>query len=138
MRSGSVLVRRTPLARGTKPLARTKAKRWAPSSAERRFDAWVRATVRERDGGLCRRCSGPGTDAAHVERLGAGASRYDRLDIRNYPALRVLLCRADHVAIDERREWAWSDIGLDLEALRVEAREEMWKNGERFVGRASA
>lgn len=130
-------LRRTPLARGSKPLRsggspkaskiqRREPKRWAPSSAGKSFDAWSGREVRKRDDSLCRRCGcGWGRmDSAHVFPLRAGSSRYSSLDWRNYPSARVLLCRGCHEAIDLRGEWRWSDIGLDLTALERAAREE--------------
>ena len=120
-------MKRSWIKRSTKPIERRKPMPRGPTPDGRAFDAWVKGAVKARDK-KCVRCwnwSGVGTDCAHMVRLGAGASRYNPRDWRNYPSARRVLCRTDHVALDERHEWTWEELGYDLKRCEDEAKEEM-------------
>lgn len=120
-------MKRSWIKRSTKPIKRRKAMPRGPTPEGKAFNEWVKSVVKARDK-KCVRCwnwSGVGTDCAHMFRLKSGGSRFKPSDWRNYPSARRLLCRADHVALDERHEWGWDDFGYDLRLCEDEAKEEM-------------
>lgn len=112
----TALQRRTPLARGTKPLGRapiagkrsvlgrTKPMRWRPSSAGARFWRQRRAEVLERDGHACVECGArERLDVAHRVALGMGRSRYDEHEPLNALWNLRVLCRPCHRVEEEGR-----------------------------------
>lgn len=85
-----------------------------------RFRAWLRATVRERDGD-CQRCHQEGTDVAHIHGLGMGASKKTPWrSWKNWPANCVLLCRHCHMLRDQGMErWPWGEAGFDPDEAKA-------------------
>ena len=135
-------MKRSWIKRSNKPIKRRKAMPRGPTPEGKAFNEWVKRIVKARDK-VCVKCRGADLldafghvfgggvlDCAHMFRLGAGASRYNPRDWRNYPSARRVLCRTDHVALDERREWTWEELGYDLKRCEDEAREEM----RRYLG----
>ena len=141
-------MKRSPLKRGKKALARGKAKlarkpmkrtatkRWTPGTRGKAFNRAMIDLTRKRDGLSCTHCFVQvGTDCAHVWRLGAGASWYDWRDWRNWSACRVMLCRSCHVALDTERSWSYTAAARTQ--MQIMAQRQMEMCGAKFERRAA-